>query len=278
MGENEIRLFLSYLAEEQHISASTQNQAFNAILFLYRYVLNKHLGRIAGIVRARQPKRFPVVLSRDEAKRILAAMSGVPRLMASLLYGSGLRIQECVRLRVKDIDFDYQQIIVRDGKGEKDRVTILPRSLVALLQQQIRRVKELHKSDLLKGFGEVSLPYALERKYPSAPKELGWQYVFPASTRSTVPGTELIRRHHIDESVLQRAVKQAVRTARIDKQASPHSFRHSFATHLLMSGYDIRTVQQLLGHSDVRTTMIYTHVLNNGPMTIRSPLDGHPVG
>jgi len=273
MGEKEIRSFLSHLAEQRHVSASTQNQAFNALLFLYKHVLNKPLGRIAEVVRARRPKHLPVVLTRDEARRIICAMNGGPRLMASLLYGSGLRIQECVRLRIKDIDIQSLCIVVRDGKGEKDRITMLPQSLVPLLQKQIGSVKELHKSDLSEGFGEVSLPYALERKYPNAATELGWQYLFPASNRSKVPGLQKIRRHHIDESALQRAIKDAVRRTRILKQATPHSFRHSFATHLLESGYDIRTVQQLLGHKDVRTTMIYTHVMNKGSLAVRSPLD-----
>jgi integron integrase len=208
-------------------------------------------------------------------------MQGTAKLMASLLYGSGLRIQECMRLRIKDIDVQSLSIVVRDGKGEKDRITMLPQSLVPYVQQQIESVKELHKRDVSDGFGEVSLPYALERKYPNAAIELGWQYLFPASNRSQVPGSHKIRRHHLDESALQRAIKDAVRRTRILKQATPHSFRHSFATHLLESGYDIRTVQQLLGHKDVRTTMIlrlrsgqvYTHVLNSGRLGVRSPLD-----
>ncbi|MEK6571899.1 MAG: integron integrase [Bacteroidota bacterium] len=273
MGEEEIRSFLSYLAEQQHVSASTQNQAFNSLLFLYKHVLNKPLGRIAEVVRARRPKHLPVVLTREEARKIIGAMNGAPKLMASLLYGSGLRIQECVRLRIKDIDIQSLSIVVRDGKGEKDRITMLPQSLVPHVQQQIESVKELHKRDVSEGFGEVSLPYALERKYPNAAIELGWQYLFPASNRSQVPGSHKIRRHHLDESALQRAIKDAVRRTHILKQATPHSFRHSFATHLLESGYDIRTVQQLLGHKDVRTTMIYTHVLEKGAMAVRSPLD-----
>jgi integron integrase len=273
MGEEEIESFLSYLAEQRHVSASTQNQAFNSLLFLYRHVLNKPLGRIQPVVRARRPKHLPVVLTRDEARRIIGAMSGASKLMASLLYGSGLRIHECIQLRIKDVDPQSLNIIVRDGKGEKDRITMLPKSVASAVRAQIESVKELHKKDLMEGFGEVSLPYALERKYPNAPRELGWQYLFPASQRSRVPGQEKIRRHHIDESALQRAIKDAVRRTHILKQATAHSFRHSFATHLLESGYDIRTVQQLLGHKDVRTTMIYTHVLNTGRTAVRSPLD-----
>jgi len=273
MGEEEIRSFLSYLAEQRHVSASTQNQAFNSLLFLYKHVLNKPLGRIAEVVRARRPKHLPVVLTREEARRIISAMNGAPKLMASLLYGSGLRIQECVRLRIKDIDVQSLSIVVRDGKGEKDRITMLPQSLIPYVQQQMESVKQLHKRDVSEGFGEVSLPYALDRKYPNAAIELGWQYLFSASIRSSVPESQKIRRHHIDESVLQREIKEAVRRMRILKQATPHSFRHSFATHLLENGYDIRTVQELLGHADVRTTMIYTHVLNRKEPGVRSPLD-----
>ncbi len=273
LGEEEIRSFLSYLAEQQHVSASTQNQALNSLLFLYKHVLNKPLGRITEVVRARRPKHLPVVLTREEAIRIIGAMNGTLKLMASILYGSGLRIQECARLRIKDVDFQSLSIVVRDGKGEKDRITMLPQSLIPYVQQQIESVKQLHKRDVSEGFGEVSLPYALERKYPNAPIELGWQYLFPASIRSSVPESQKIRRHHLDESVLQRAVKEAVRRTHMLKQATPHSFRHSFATHLLESGYDIRTVQQLLGHKDVRTTMIYTHVLNKRGLAVRSPLD-----
>lgn len=273
MGEAEIRSFLSYLAEQHHVSASTQNQAFNALLFLYKHVLNKPLGHISEVVRARRSKHLPVVLTHEEALGIIAAMNGTPKLMAGVLYGSGLRIQECVRLRLKDVSIPSLSILVRDGKGEKDRVTVLPQTLVQPVLEQIGLVKELHKRDVSEGFGEVSLPYALERKYPNAAVELGWQYLFPASARSAVPGSRKIRRHHTDESVVQRAIKEAVRRTGLLKQATPHSFRHSFATRLLESGYDIRTVQQLLGHKDVRTTMIYTHVLNKRGVAVRSPLD-----
>ena len=273
MGEDEIRQFLTHIAEIDHVSSSTQNQAFNALLFLYQRVLQREIGALGSVVRAKRPKRLPVVLSRDEVRRVLSHLSGMEWLMASLLYGSGLRLQECVRLRIKDVDFEYGQVTVRDGKGGKDRNTMLPQSLIQPLREQMEKTRLVLKNDTRAGFGEVSLPDALARKYPGASREFGWQFLFPASKRSSVRGTSVIRRHHLDETVLQRAVKRALRPAGIEKPASCHSLRHSFATHLLEDGYDIRTVQALLGHKDVRTTMIYTHTAKEGRVSVRSPLD-----
>lgn len=273
MGAPEIRAYLSHLAVEGNVAASTQNVAFSALLFLYRDVLHIELPAIDQVERAQRPARLPEVFTREECRAVLARLEGVPRLMAGLLYGSGLRLMECVRLRVKDVDFDRGQITVREGKGEKDRVTMLPQSLIQPLRSQLAKAKLLHEEDLAAGHGAVYLPYALERKYPNAGKEWGWQYVFPASKRSTDPRSGITRRHHLAEDVLQRAVRAAVKQAGIVKKASCHTFRHSFATHLLEDGYDIRTVQELLGHKDVSTTMIYTHVLNRGGRGVRSPLD-----
>ncbi len=273
MKENEIRDFLSYLARDQNVSASTQNQAFNALIFLYRDVLHIELARISEVERATRPKRLPVVLSPQEAKTVISSMNGTVRLMASLLYGAGLRLRECVRLRVKDIDFYYKTITVRNGKGDKDRTTILPLSLGRDLHLHLKKLQLLHEEDLLHGHGKASMPRALERKYPRAAAEFCWQYLFPSSQLTSVPGSFEKRRHHLDPSVLQRMVKKAVRDTGITKTASPHTFRHSFATHLLENGCDIRTVQQLLGHKDLRTTMIYTHILTNGTESIKSPLD-----
>ncbi len=273
MGEQEIRSFLTFLAQEKKVSASTQNQAFNGLLFLYNTVLKKKLGNISGVLRAKRPLRLPVVLTRQEAFTILSFLQHPHKLMAGILYGSGLRIAECVRLRLKDLDLNTLIITVRDGKGEKDRTTMLPRRLVPHIGKQIEKVLRLLRLDLQQGFNGVSLPYALSRKYPNAPFEAGWQYLFPASKLSSVPGGQQRLRHHLHESALQREIKDAVRKSGILKQATPHSFRHSFATHLLQSGYDIRTVQQLLGHKDVRTTMIYTHVADKGLLGVRSPLD-----
>lgn len=273
LGAGEIREFVSYLAVERNVAPPTQKQALSALLFLYRDVLGERLPSIEGITLAKEQPRLPVVFTRSEVDAILSCLTGVRRLMASLLYGSGLRLAECLRLRVKDIDFERLQITVREGKGGKDRVTMLPATLAEPLGEHLSRVKRLHESDLRAGYGEVELPYALARKYPHAARSWGWQYVFPSSTISRDPRSGAIRRHHLDESVLQKAVKEAMRRAGITKHGSCHTFRHSFATHLIEAGYDIRTVQELLGHSDVRTTMIYTHVLNRGGRGVRSPLE-----
>ena len=273
MGEREIEQFLNHLAVEKNVAASTQNQALSALVFLYRVVLVKEIGWLDNLERAKQPQRLPVVLTETEVRDVLAHLEGRHWLMASLLYGAGLRLMECVRLRVKDIDFEYRQITVRDGKGNKDRVTMLPQASADLLRHQLDKTRVLHRQDLATGHGEVFLPYALERKYKNAGREWGWQYVFPALKLSLDPRSGKSRRHHVDEKSLQRAVKQAVQAARMTKRATCHTFRHSFATHLLRNGYDIRTVQDLLGHKDVSTTMIYTHVLNRGGRGVRSPLD-----
>ena len=273
MGEAEIRSFISHLAVAGGITASTQTVALSALLFLYRDVLKKELPYVSNIERARKPKRVPVVFTHDEVKRILANLEGTHWLLAGLLYGSGLRLMECLRLRVKDLDFTYGQIMVRDGKGEKDRVTMLPAKLKQPLRLHLQRVKVTHEQDLAAGCGEVYLPYALERKYPNAPKEWGWQYVFPSTHRSLDPRSGTERRHHVADSTMQTAMNKAVRKARITKHGSCHTLRHSFATHLLEKGYDIRTVQELLGHKDVKTTMIYTHVLNRGGRGVLSPID-----
>jgi integron integrase len=267
-----VRAFLTHLAVHDRVSASTQNQAFNALLFLYRQVLNSRLD-ISGVERARHTRSLPVVFTKAEATAIVSRMRGARRLIAGLLYGSGLRIMEAVRLRVKDIDFAREEIVVRDGKGEKDRVTMLPKALKHHLKLQVDAVQKLHKSDLETGHGDVHLPYALERKYRNASKDFIWQYVFPAQKLSIDPRTGRTGRHHVSEQNVQRAVKEALRKAGVHKKGTCHSFRHSFATHLLEDGYDIRTVQELLGHKDVRTTMIYAHVLNKGGRGVRSPLD-----
>lgn len=268
-----IRAFLTHLAVEGHVSASTQNQALCAILFLYRDVLKMELPYIDGIERARRKKKLPVVFTHREAKAILNIMTGTYKLMAALLYGSGMRLNECLRLRAKDLDFEMHQITVRDGKGENDRITMLPRSIEDTLKRHLTKVKLLHEEDLAEGFGEAHLPYALDRKYPGAGKSWEWQYVFPSSSRSVDPRSGKERRHHVYAAGLQRAVKAAIRKAGVVKYAGCHTFRHSFATHLLESGYDIRTIQELLGHKDVSTTMIYTHVLNRGKLGVNSPLD-----
>jgi integron integrase len=273
MGAVEVERFLSILATEGRVAAGTQNQALSALLFLYREVLGIELPWMETIVRAKRPQRVPVVLSRDEVTRLLALMEGRHVLMASLLYGSGLRLMECVRLRVKDVDFARNEICVRDGKGGKDRHVPLPARLHGVLAQQVERTRIIHEEDLAAGHGAVWLPYALARKYPSAPRELGWQYVFPASRLSSDPRSDEWRRHHVDESSLQRAVRAARVRAGIVKPATCHTLRHSFATHLLESGHDIRTIQELLGHKDVTTTQIYTHVLNRGGLGVLSPLD-----
>ena len=272
MGSVEVEAFLTHLAVKENVAASTQNQALSALLFLYREVLKKDLGPIDAL-RAKKPKRLPTVLTREEVRRVLGHLSGMHQLMAKLLYGSGLRLMECVRLRVKDLDFAQRAIIIRDAKDDQDRVTMLPESLIAPLQEHLLRVKRLHEEDLAKGYGAVYLPDALERKYPNANREWAWQYVFPSQRLSVDPRSGVVRRHHVDESGLQKAVREAARLAGIPKPVSPHTFRHSFSTHLLENGYDIRTVQKLLGHKDVKTTMIYTHVLQRGGLAVRSPLD-----
>ncbi len=273
MSEQEIARFLSGLASQSHVSASTQNQALNAVLFLYREVLHKEIGYVNGVVRAKRPRRLPVVLTREEVKTLLSHLDGTNRLMATLLYGAGLRLMECLRLRVKDIDFANNQIVVRGGKGDKDRYTMLPASLREALAKHLEVVKRQHQCDLERGLARVVLPNALGRKYPNADREWGWQWVFPAPRHYTDRITGGQFRHHIHETILQRAVRQATLKAGIAKPASCHSLRHSFATYLLEDGYDIRTVQELLGHKDVSTTMIYTHVLNRGGKAVRSPAD-----
>jgi integron integrase len=273
MGKAHIERYLTHLAVNRKVAASTQNQALNAIVYLYHQVLEMELGQLEDVVRAKRPQRLPVVFTHDEVLSLMAHLHGSHWMMAQLLYGSGLRLSECVRLRVKDVDFNYKQILVRDGKGKKDRVTLLPRTAIPALQQHLERVRRIHGRDIDLGFGAVYLPYALSRKYPSAPKEWAWQYVFPAAKRSTDPRSGVVRRHHIGPQSLQRAVKQAIRAAGFAKQGSCHTLRHSFATHLLEDGYDIRTVQELLGHRDVSTTMIYTHVLNRGGRGVISPAD-----
>jgi integron integrase len=273
MGSAEVKAFLTHLAVHDHVAASTQNQALSALLFLYREVLYKDLDFPIDSVRAEKPKRLPTVLTKEEVHKVIERMSGTYQLMAKLLYGSGLRLMECVQLRVKDLDFAQHQIIVRDGKGMKDRVTILPDSLIAPLQDHLARVKRLHEQDLTRGYGAVYLPFALERKYPNAHREWYWQYVFPSSRLAKDVKTGVVRRWYTSPSTLQKAVQAAARQAGLNKPVGCHTFRHSFATHLLENGYDIRTVQELLGHKDVRTTMIYTHILNRGGLAVRSPLD-----
>jgi integron integrase len=273
LGTKEVSAFVSHLAVKRNVAASTQNQALSALLFLYREVLDQPIEWVDGVERAKRPKRLPVVFTKDEVKAVLSRLRPDMWLMASILYGSGLRLMECVRLRVKDVDFARLQLVVREGKGDKDRITVLPPSLVRPLQRQLERARSLHESDVREGFGRVYLPYALARKYPNADREWCWQYVFPASRRSLDPRSGREQRHHIAETALQKAVKSAVKAAAINKPGSCHTLRHSFATHLLEAGYDIRTIQELLGHSDVQTTMIYTHVLNRGGRGVRSPLD-----
>jgi len=273
MGENEIEAFLTHLAVDLKVASSTQNQAFNALLFLYRQVLKIDIIDEINAVRAKRSKRLPTVMTKSETSRVIAGISGVHKLMAMLLYGCGLRTMECMRLRVKDIDFKMNQIVVRDGKGMKDRITLLSETVKPLLKEHLERIRMIHRADLAKGYGRVYLPYALERKYRNANRQWGWQYVFPSKSLSKDPRSGEIRRHHINETTLHKAVKNAVYLAGINKPVSCHTFRHSFATHLLEDGYDIRTVQELLGHEDVSTTMIYTHVLNKGGKAVKSPLD-----
>jgi integron integrase len=273
MGAAEVQEFLTHLAVAGRVAASTQNQAKSALLFLYREVLQVELPWLDDVEAARTPKRLPVVLTGAEVMSALARLDGTNALIARLLYGTGLRIMECLHLRVKDVVFERGEILVRDGKGAKDRVTMLPASLIPALRGQLERARELHRQDLAAGHGEVYLPFALDRKYPQAGREWMWQYVFPSAALSVDPRSGVVRRHHVQDQTVQRAVRVAARAAGIDKPVSPHTLRHSFATHLLEGGYDIRTVQELLGHSDVRTTMIYTHVLNRGGRGVVSPID-----
>lgn len=274
MGATEVQAFLSHLAVERNVSASTQNQAKAALLFLYRDVLAIELPWLDEVIAAKTAKRLPVVLTQVEIRKLLDGMSGTTGLIARLLYGTGMRLLEGLRLRVKDVEFSRREIIVREGKGNKDRVTVLPENLMLPLQAHLEKVKALHERDLEAGFGAVFLPDALAVKYPNAAKSWGWQYVFPSASRSIDPRSGVERRHHINETSVQRAVREAAKLTNIHKPVSPHVLRHSFATHLLQAGYDIRTVQELLGHEDVSTTMIYTHVLNKGGRGVSSPLDG----
>ena len=273
MGAREVSAFLGWLATERHVAAATQNQALSALLFLYRRVLDRDLPWLDDLVRAKRPVRLPVVLTQSEVQRVLAHLDGSKWLMASLLYGAGLRLTECLKLRVKDVDFAYRQVLVRDGKGAKDRVTMLPEAVVQPLQAHLGRVNALHRRDLAQGYGEAWLPHALARKYPRAGYAWAWQFVFPSGNRSPDPESGVVRRHHVYPDTISRAVKGAARRAGIAKPVSCHTLRHSFATHLLQGGSDIRTVQELLGHSDVSTTMIYTHVMNQGARGTKSPLD-----
>lgn len=274
MGGEEVAAYLNHLALTLEVSRSTQQQALNALVFLHEQVLGREVGTLAGLTSASRPRKLPVVLTRSEARRLLEHITETPfSLMAGLLYGTGMRLMECVRLRIKDVDFGYSQIVVRDGKGQKDRVVPLPRKYSAALEHQIARALALHETDLAQGHGEVFIPEALARKYSGAPRESGWQYVFPSGKLSADPRSNKIRRHHLHESSLQKAIRRAAVLSGIRKRISSHTLRHSFATHLIESGYDIRTVQELLGHADVSTTMIYTHVLNRGGRAVVSPVD-----
>jgi integron integrase len=273
LGPHEVEGFLTDLAVARRVSASTQNQAKSALLFLYKEVLDVELPWLDQVEKARSPVRLPVVLTREEVARVLSRLHGIHALIGRLLYGTGMRIMEGMRLRVKDIDFSRNEILIRDGKGLKDRITMLPTTISEQLRLQVALAREVHQADLVLGFGAIWLPHALARKYPQAPREAGWQYVFPAETRSIDPRGGVVRRHHLSDQAFQRAMRQAARDAGLVKPATPHTLRHSFATHLLDAGYDIRTVQVLLGHSDVSTTMIYTHVLNRGGRAVVSPLD-----
>ncbi|MFC0678796.1 integron integrase [Lysobacter korlensis] len=273
LGAPEVERFLTALAVDETVAAATQNQALSALLFLYRDVLKMQLPWVEHVVRAKRPQRVPTVLSTSEVQRLLAAMDGRPWLLASLLYGTGMRLLECLRLRVKDVDFSRHELTIRNGKGGKDRRTVLPRTLVESLQREIERARTLHCADLAEGFGAVWLPDALARKYPNASTDFAWQYVFPAVRRAVDPRSQTQRRHHFDPDMLSRALKRARAAAGIMKPLSAHTLRHSFATHMLEAGYDIRTVQELLGHKDVGTTQIYTHVLNRGAGGVLSPLD-----
>lgn len=273
MKEPEVVEFLNYLAIERNVASSTQNQALCALVFLYKQVLNRPLNELKDLKRAKKPQKLPVVLTVSEAKRILNEMHGVPALIAKLMYGSGLRISEALRLRIQDVDFEYYQIMVRSGKGLKDRVTLLPESLAVSLKKQAKRCEFLHRNDIAKGWGEVLLPNALAVKYPNAGREFKWQYLFPSKYRREDPRSGFKHRYHLSTTKVQRAVKKAATKAKVEKMVTSHTFRHSFATHLLRNGYDIRTVQELLGHKSVDTTMVYTHVLNRGGRGVKSPVD-----
>lgn len=273
MGEVEINVYLTHLAVDEHVAASTQTQALSALLFLYRHVLGREIGELDGVIRARKPQRLPVVMTRVEVRALLEQLPGDKWLMASLMYGSGLRLMECLRLRVQDVDFDRGEITVRNGKGAKDRVTMLPDSLKPALREQLSRARETHERDLAAGWGRVVLPDALDRKYPNAATEWTWQWVFPQERRWCNKQTGAEGRHHVHATLVQRAVAEAARAAGVPKHVGCHTLRHSFATHLLESGYDIRTIQELLGHKSLNTTMIYTHVLNKGGLGVKSPFD-----
>ena len=273
MGADEVGAYLNHLAIDRHVAPATQRTALNALVFMYREVLKRPIEEAISFTYANKPPRIPTVFSHQEASAVLAQLEDHYYVMAALLYGAGLRVMECVRLRIKDVDFNLKQLVVRNGKGNKDRVTPLPEKIIPRLQQAIAHAKKLQAYDLAEGYGAVYLPYALSRKYPNAATELAWQYVFPARQRAVDPRSEIVRRHHIGEQSLQRAVKRAIKLAGIDKQASCHTFRHSFATRLLEMNYDIRTVQTLLGHADVKTTEIYTHVIGRGALAVTSPLD-----
>ena len=274
MGTAEVEKFLTHLAVKENVSASTQNQALSALIFLYRHVLKTEIIDSVDAVRAKRPERLPTVMTRQEAMSVIQAMNGTYQILAMLLYGGGLRAMECLRLRVKDVDFEQNQITIREGKGAKDRVTVLPESVKLPLRKHLNRVREIHRMDLQAGYGSVWMPSALTRKFPNAHRQWPWQYIFPAKSLSTDPRSGEVRRHHMHESSVTKAMKSAVESAGIQKYVSLHTFRHSFATHLLEGGYDIRTVQELLGHKDVSTTMIYTHVLNRNKLGVKSPLDG----
>lgn len=273
MGGVEISAYLTHLAVKENVSASTQNQALCAIVFLYKQIFHIDTGEFPEIVWAKKPKKIPIVFSAAEAKAVLEKIKGVHWLMAILLYGAGLRLSECIRLRVKDINFDYKQIIVNNGKGDKDRVTMLPEMIIEPLSEHLKYVKALFEQDMKDGNDSIYLPNAINKKFPFASKDFSWRYVFPAYKLSLDPRSEILRRHHIHKSVLQRVVKKAINESEINKVAGCHTFRHSFATHLLEAGYDIRTVQELLGHNNINTTMIYTHVMNKGGYGVKSPVD-----
>jgi len=273
MAEDEVVEYLNYLVEERNVAASTQNQALCALLFLYEQVLDQPLDNLMDFKRAQKPKKLPIVLTQDEARQVISRLTGEPKLIAQIMYGAGLRISECLRLRVLDLDFNYSQIQVRSGKGRKDRITIMPQTLRKKLRHQLQKVKRIHEKDTAQGFGETLLPKALSKKYPDAASQFKWQYLFPSPKRAEDPRSGLVHRHHLSDTTIQRKVKKAVQASGIKKHATCHTLRHSFATHLLEDGYDIRTIQELLGHKNVNTTMIYTHVINKGGQGVKSPID-----